>query len=96
MTKSPKTIGDLLKEALELQESKCKGLWYRISKESYITKRGFSVRIQARFLKTESCSGCSECEDIRLKAKEHFLKVDNLHTKQHGQKCKLRLIGKKD
>ena len=94
MTKSPKTIGDLLKEALELQESKCKGLWYRISKESYITKRGFSVRIQARFLKTESCSGCSECNLLKQIASNKGLKVDNLHTKEHGQKCRLRLIRK--
>ena len=94
MTKSPKTIGDLLKEALELQESKCKGLWYRISKEFYITKRGFSVRIQARFLKTESCSGCSECNLLKQIASNKGLKVDNLHTKEHGQKCRLRLIRK--
>ena len=94
MTKSPKTIGDLLKEALELQESKCKGLWYRISKESYHTERGFSVRIQARFLKTESCSGCSECNLLKQIASNKGLKVDNLHTKEHGQKCRLRLIRK--
>ncbi|HUW44844.1 MAG TPA: hypothetical protein VMW50_03520 [Dehalococcoidia bacterium] len=72
----------------------CKGLWYRISKESYRTGRGFSVRIQARFLKSESCSGCPECEEIRIKAKEYLLKVNNLHTKEHGQKYRLRLIKK--
>ena len=72
--------------------TECKGLWYRISKESYHTERGFSVRIQARFLKTESCSGCPECEDLRFRAR--YIKVDNLHTKEHGQKCRLRLIRK--
>lgn len=72
----------------------CKGLWYRISKESYHTERGFSVRIQARFLKTESCSGCSECNLLKQIASNKGLKVDNLHTKEHGQKCRLRLIKK--
>lgn len=74
--------------------TECKGLWFRISKESYITKRGFSVRIQARFLKTESCSGCPECLEISNKTGLFNLKVDNLHTKEHGQKCRLRLIRK--
>ena len=72
----------------------CKGIWFRISKESDCIWLGFSVHIQAKFLKSESCSGCPECNEISIKAKEYLLKVNNLHTKEHGQKCRLRLIKK--
>lgn len=74
--------------------TECKGLWFRISREFYSTQRGFSTRIQARFLKSESCPGCYECNMIKHNISytpRSKISIDNLHLKQHGQKCRLRL-----
>ena len=73
----------------------CKGLWFRISKESYTTERGASLRIQMRLLKKESCPGCSRCMHIKhiLQLKGASI-INNLHLKKHNDKCRLRLIRK--
>ena len=70
--------------------TECKGLWYRISKESYTTERGASLRIQMRLLKTDSCPGCVFCTPIwKILRMKGASTIDNLHLKKHGDKCKL-------
>ena len=69
----------------------CKGLWFRINHDRAMTQRGVSLRIQMRLLKKDSCPGCPKCIDLKYKLFTLRGMVDNLHLKQHGQKCRLRL-----
>lgn len=74
----------------------CKGIFYRISVEQYPGHRGFSTRVRARLLKSESCPGCQECAEVtrRVALIGSGAWVDNLQEKTHGQRCRLALKGK--
>lgn len=75
----------------------CKGIWYRISVDQFNSHRGFSVKVRARLLKSESCTGCTECEEIyrRISLIGNGAWVDNLQEMQHGDKCRLKLSNRK-
>lgn len=74
----------------------CKGIFYRISVDQFQSHRGFSTKVRARLLKSESCTGCQECEEIhrRIALIGNGAWIDNLQEKKHGEKCRLRLKDK--